>query len=191
MANYLGVSNFDEIEDYIRAGGAWVNHEDYGDACFLTEEEVDQLGACFAYNPTESKPFSLAEWKREFKSLSTWYSAEKLRQLASMASDDLHYGSAANGMHVGSGWDCTIIRTSARRAIVNLCTLGRDYLGSIEVEEDDDMQNMAVRFAQLPGPSIDDMFLRPDSEDEESPYWALADEWDTLIETKPWEHHHA
>jgi hypothetical protein len=86
------------------------------------------------------------------------------------ASDKTQYGCATNGMEVGNGFDCVIVRESARFAIVNIMTPSgsMDELGVLDVEPDTDLQELAVECANCPG-------------DVET-FNGDSDEWDELAE---------
>lgn len=93
------------------------------------------------------------------------------------ATNDIEYGSAANGTHVGSGFDVAIKRESRSTALLNIISIAdrQEWLGQIDVEPDQDLQRLAVEIGNCPGDWLAGLAER------DTPKWdAFAERWDAI-----------
>lgn len=91
--------------------------------------------------------------------------------------NNIEYGTAANGLNVGSGWDCDVKRLSRDEALVNVMRPNgsEDYLVRIDVESDEDLQDLAISYAQCPY-IHETGYLTP----EDDGWSELAKLWDSI-----------
>ena len=86
-------------------------------------------------------------------------------------------GTTHHGITVGSGFDAIVKRESKNLALVNVMTPNRegDWLGVLDVEADEDLQELAIRIASHPDFSSGELF------DDESAEWDdLAERWNAI-----------
>lgn len=100
--------------------------------------------------------------------------------MATIKTDDTKFGSAANGVQTGAGYDCTIRRESATTAVVNLTTPdGRgDWLFEIQVAPEQNLQAEAIAIGENPASW---MFEGTDSDGAD---WDdMVERWNALLQT--------
>ena len=92
-------------------------------------------------------------------------------------SNDVEYGSAANGTQVGSGYDADIKRESDSVALVNVTEVAsrKEWLGDLPVEADENLQALAVLIAQAPGDWLHEL-----ARSDEDGWSAYAKRWDAI-----------
>jgi hypothetical protein len=95
--------------------------------------------------------------------------------------NDFEYGSAINGHEVGSGFDVHIKRESPSTALLSVIELmsKTEYLGPIDVQDDDNLQQLAVDIGCCPGDWISD--LPSNDPDDETEGWdEYAERWNAI-----------
>lgn len=93
------------------------------------------------------------------------------------SNDDTQYGSAGNGLQVGSGFDVVVKRESTDTALVNVIQVAtkREWLTEYSVEPEEDLQALAVRIGNAP------MFGDGGWASQDSDEWDhYAERWDAI-----------
>jgi len=93
--------------------------------------------------------------------------------------NDKEYGVAANGTHVGNGYDVIIKRVNNHTALLNVMGLASkvEWLGEIDVDENQNLQALAVEIGNCHGPWINSLT----SNYSETESWdMLAARWDAI-----------
>lgn len=96
------------------------------------------------------------------------------------SSSEIEYGRVGNGLQVGSGFDVTVRRESHHTALVNVIDLASktEWLGAVDVEPTDNLQELAKEIGNCPGPWVHGFACDdPESDDD----WDdMAARWNLL-----------
>lgn len=89
--------------------------------------------------------------------------------------NDIDYGSAANGTQIGSGYDVKIKRESANVAIILISKLStkEEWMTTLDIEPDQDLRALACKIGQCPSAELGGL---PTAED-----WDVSvDRWNAI-----------